>query len=183
MMPWSVKPKQYGEFYIQIFDDWVRKDVDEVFVQFFDVALGNWIGLGSGLCKFAPTCGHAGVLEHNGDLYACDHYVYPLYRLGNIMERQFSELMESDKQRKFGSDKQDLLPQYCRDCEVRFACHGDCPKHRFARSPDGEPGLSYLCLSYKRIFKHIDPYMQVMAQLVKSGRGAAEVRQVFSRRS
>lgn len=170
MMPWSVKPKQYGEFYIQIFDDWVRKDVGEVFVQFFDVALGNWMGLGSGLCKFSPTCGHAVVLEHNGDLYACDHYVYPQYRLGNNMERQFSELMESDKQRKFGSDKQDLLPQYCKDCKVRFACHGDCPKHRFARSPDAEPGLSYLCLSYKRIFKHIDPYMQVMAQLVKSSR-------------
>ena len=173
--PWSVKPKQFGEFYVQIFDEWVRQDVGKYFVQFFDVALGNWMGMGSGVCHFAPKCGHAGVLEHNGDLYACDHYVYPRYKLGNILDRPLGELLGSRKQRKFGSDKLDMLPDYCRECEVRLACNGECPKHRFMRTPEGEPGLNYLCRAYKRIFKHMDPYMQVMAQLVQSGLEAGRV--------
>lgn len=166
---WSVKPGQFGEFYIQIFDEWVRCDVGKVFVQFFDVALGNWMGLGSGLCQFAPTCGHASVLEHNGDLYSCDHYVYPQYKLGNILERPLDELMDSNLQRQFGRNKLDLLPQDCISCEVRFACNGECPKHRFLRTYSREPGLSYLCSAYKRIFGHMDPYMQVMARIVSSG--------------
>ncbi len=175
VMPWSVTPKQFGEFYVQIFDEWVRQDVGTYFVQFFDGALGNWMGVGSGVCHFAPKCGHAGALEHNGDLYACDHYVYPKYKLGNILEKPLDELMDSDKQRKFGSDKLDMLPQYCRECDVRFACNGECPKHRFMQTPGEEPGLNYLCPAYKHIFGHMAPYMEIMAGLVRSGRGAAQV--------
>jgi uncharacterized protein len=173
--PWSVTPKQFGEFYVQIFDEWVRQDVGTYFVQLFDGALGNWMGVGSGVCHFATKCGHVGALEHNGDLYACDHYVYPKYKLGNILEKPVDELMDSDKQRKFGSDKLDMLPQYCRECHVRFACNGGCPKHRFMRTPEGEPGLNYLCPAYKHIFSHMAPYMEIMAQLVRSGRGATQV--------
>lgn len=173
--PWSVKPNQFGEFYVRIFDEWVRHDVGKYFVQFFDVALGNWMGLGSSLCSFAEKCGYAGALEHNGDLYACDHYVYPEYKLGNILDRPVGELLDSDRQRKFGSDKIDTLPRYCRECEVRFACNGECPKHRFIHTPDGKPGLNYLCPAYKRIFKHMDPYMQIMARLVRSRREAAQI--------
>ena len=173
--PWSVRPKQLADFYIQVFDEWVRKDVGKIFVQFFDVALGNWMGVGSGLCHFAPTCGHATALEHNGDLYSCDHYVYPRYKLGNILERSLAELMESSGQQRFGSDKLDQLTQYCTECQVRFACNGDCPKHRFRGTPDGEPGLSYLCLAYRRVFEHMDPYMRVMADLVDSGSEAAQI--------
>ena len=173
--PWSVRPKQLGEFYVRIFDEWVRKDVGKVFVQFFDVALGNWMGAGSGLCQFAPRCGHAAALEHNGDLYACDHYVYPKHKTGNTLESSLSELMASARQQKFGNDKRDLLPQYCRECEILFACNGDCPKHRFIKTPDGESGLSYLCTAYRRVFKHMGPYMGAMANLVRSGREAAQI--------
>jgi len=173
--PWSVRPKQLGEFYVRIFDEWVRKDVGKVFVQFFDVALGNWMGAGSGLCQFAPRCGHAAALEHNGDLYACDHYVYPKHKIGNTLESSLSELMASARQQKFGNDKRDLLPQYCRECEILFACNGDCPKHRFIKTPDGESGLSYLCTAYRRVFKHMGPYMGAMANLVRSGREAAQI--------
>lgn len=172
---WSLRPSQFGAFYVQIFDEWVRWDVGKYFVQFFDVALGNWMGKGSGLCQFAMKCGHAAALEHNGDLYSCDHYVYPQYKLGNIQEKSLNELLGSDRQRKFGSDKLEMLPEYCRNCEVRFACNGECPKHRFMETPDGEPGLSYLCPAYKRIFAHMDPYMRIMADLVRSGRPAAKV--------
>lgn len=172
---WSVKPKQFADFYIQIFDEWVRKDVGKVFVQFFDTALNNWMGVGSGLCVFAPTCGNAGALEYNGDLYSCDHYVYPQYKLGNILNKPLSELIKSDRQLKFGQDKADSLTGYCLDCDVRFACNGDCPKHRFLYAPDGEPGLSYLCPAYRRIFKHMDPHMQAMSRSVRSGHEAAQV--------
>jgi uncharacterized protein len=172
---WSVKPGKFGEFYTQIFDEWVRCDVGKVFVQFFDVALGNWMGLGSGLCVFAPTCGHASVLEHNGDLYTCDHYVYPQYKLGNILERPLDELMDSNLQRQFGLNKLDLLPQDCVRCEVRFACNGECPKHRFLGANSGEPQLSYLCSAYQRIFKHMNPYMKVMTGMVSSGKEASLV--------
>jgi uncharacterized protein len=150
--PWSVSPEQMADFYIRIFDEWVRHDVGKVFVQFFDVALGNWLGAGSGLCHFLPKCGMAGALEHNGDLYSCDHYVYPRHKLGNIMETPLLELMASVTQQRFGSAKLDNLPECCKVCEVRPACHGDCPKHRFAETPDGGPGLSYLCKAYKGIF-------------------------------
>lgn len=176
--PWSVKPKDFGEFYVRIFDEWIRQDVGKVFVQFFDVALGNWMGAGSGLCQFAPECGKAAALEHNGDLYSCDHFVYPQYKLGNILKKPLHALMDSDRQHTFGSHKLKRLPDYCRQCEVRFACHGDCPKHRFARTPDGESGLSYLCQAYRRIFTHMNPRMNIMAQLVRSGRLASEVMEI-----
>lgn len=173
--PWSVKPNQFGEFYVKIFDEWVRQDVGKYFVQFFDVALGNWMGHGSTLCVFAQKCGYAGALEHNGDLYSCDHYVYPKYKLGNILNNSLGDMLGSLEQRKFGSDKFEMLPKYCRECEVRFACNGECPKHRFIHTPDGEPGLAYFCPAYKRIFNHMAPSMRIMAELVLSGREASRV--------
>ena len=172
---WSVEPAQYGEFLCAVFDEWVRHDVGKTFVQLFDVALGNWMGLGSALCFFAEKCGHALAIEHNGDVYSCDHYVYPKYHLGNIMNRSLGEMVQSPQQTKFGNDKLETLPQYCRDCEVRFACNGECPKHRFIKTPDGEDGLNYLCAAYKRFFNHVDPYMQTMSQLLNSRRPAAMI--------
>ena len=173
--PWSVEARQYGQFLVEIFDDWVRHDVGKIFVQTFDVALGNWLGAGSGLCVFAEKCGTAMAIEHNGDVYSCDHYVYPDYKLGNILNESLGAMVNSDFQKKFGSDKLDTLPDYCRRCEVRFACNGECPKHRFIRTPDGEPGLNYLCPAYKRFFKHVDPYMKQMAALLRQQRPAAEI--------
>ena len=173
--PWSVPAPAYGEFLVAIFDEWVRRDVGRIFVQLFDVALGNWMGLGSSLCVFAETCGNALALEHNGDLYSCDHYVYPAYRLGNLLNSSLGEMAGSAAQRKFGQDKRDTLPRYCRECAVRFACHGECPKHRFIRTPDGEPGLNYLCAAYKRFFTHIDPYMKEMSDLLRAGFPAAHI--------
>jgi uncharacterized protein len=172
---WSVESRQYGEFLVQIFDEWVRHDVGTVFVQLFDVALGNWLGLGSSLCVFAETCGNALVLEHNGDLYSCDHYVYPRYKLGNLLNTTLGDMVNSPQQRQFGHDKLATLPRYCRECDVRFACNGECPKHRFLRTIDGEPGLNYLCAGYKRFFHHADPYLRVMAELVRRGRPAADI--------
>lgn len=172
---WSVEPKQYGEFLVTIFDEWRQRDVGRVFVQIFDVALGNWLGRGSSLCLFAENCGAALAMEHNGDVYSCDHYVYPRYKLGNVLNQSLGEMVSSEAQRKFGQDKSTTLPKYCRECEVRFACHGECPKHRFIRTPDGEPGLNYLCRSYKRFFNHADPTMKAMAERVRSGRPAADI--------
>ena len=179
LTPWSVPPEQMADFYIRIFDEWVRNDVGTVFVQFFDVALGNWLGAGSGLCHFSPTCGMAVALEHNGDLYSCDHYVYPKHRLGNILETPLAELMTSAAQQKFGNAKLDSLPDCCTVCEVLTACHGDCPKHRFVKIPDGGPGLSYLCEAYKAIFSHMAPYLKVMADLVRAGRPASDIMRIL----
>jgi uncharacterized protein len=176
---WSVEATQYGTFLCTIFDEWVRQDVGRVFVQLFDVALGQWLGAGSSLCVFAEKCGAAVAMEHNGDVYSCDHYVYPRYKLGNLMNRGLGELMSSPEQRKFGSDKHDTLPEYCRKCEVRFACNGECPKHRFATTPAGEPGLNYLCPAYKRFFNHIDPQMRAMADLLRMRQPAARVMEMF----
>jgi uncharacterized protein len=178
---WSVEARQYGKFLCAIFDEWVRKDVGQTFVQLFDVALGNWMGLGSSLCVFAEKCGVALAMEHNGDVYSCDHYVYPKYHLGNVMNQSLGEMVHSKEQTKFGSDKLDLLPQYCRKCEVRFACNGECPKHRFIKTPDGEDGLNYLCAAYKRFFNHIDRSMHTMAQLLHQGRAAAEIMEMFQK--
>jgi uncharacterized protein len=177
---WSVEPDQYGEFLVSIFEEWVLRDVGDVFVQLFDVTLGNWLRLGSGMCVFAERCGRALALEHNGDLYACDHYVYPDYKLGNILDRPLGELVASTEQVKFGEDKHDTLPRYCRECDVQFACHGECPKHRFATTPDGEPGLNYLCPSYKRFFTHVGPYMEAMAGLVRARRPASDIMAVIA---
>jgi len=173
--PWSVEPVQYGRFLNAVFDEWVRNDVGKYFVQVFDVALGSWLGMEPSLCVFRETCGAALALEHNGDVYSCDHYVYPLNKLGNIMENPLGALVNSRQQRQFGQNKRDTLPQYCRDCEVRFACNGECPKHRFLRTPAGEEGLNYLCQGYKDFFSHIDPYMRFMADELRRKRPAANV--------
>ena len=177
--PWSVEPEQYGKFLCEIFDHWVRNDVGRVFVQIFDVQLGIWMGMPSSLCVFMETCGNAMAMEHNGDLYSCDHYVYPRYKLGNVMTDDMSAMSGSEQQRKFGADKRDALPKYCRECDVRFACNGECPKHRFLKTPDGEMGLNYLCAGYKRFFRHVDPYMQTMGRLLQSGYPAAEIMNVI----
>ena len=171
----SIKPEQWGQFMIGVFDEWVHNDVGKVFVQMFDSALGSWIGRGASLCIHVETCGFALALEHNGDLYSCDHFVEPRYLLGNIKETHMIELVASEQQLKFGRDKRDTLPQYCLDCEVRFACNGGCPRNRFIETPDGEPELNYLCNGYKAFFKHIDRPMRIMAMLLKQNRYADEV--------
>jgi uncharacterized protein len=170
----SVKPEQYGRFLTSIFDEWVRKDVGKVFVINFDASLANWVGHPS-VCVFQKTCGQALAMEHNGDLYSCDHFVEPAYKLGNILETHMIKLVASDRQLKFGRDKYDSLPGYCRECEVLFACYGECPRNRFLDTPDGEEGLNYLCAGYKYFFKHIDKPMKLMADLLQQGRYADEV--------
>jgi uncharacterized protein len=171
----SVDPKRYGRFLISIFDEWVRRDVGKTFVQIFDVALAARFGTPSGICAFSETCGTAMVLEHNGDVYSCDHFVEPRYLLGNIMERPLASIAGSAKQRRFGREKLDLLPEYCRRCEVRFVCNGECPKNRFIKTPDGEPGLNYLCAGYKDFFRHIDGSMRFMASELRCGRSPANI--------
>jgi uncharacterized protein len=172
---WSVEPRQFGKFLCTIFDEWVRHDVGQYFVQIFDVALEAWYGMQPSLCIFRETCGSAMAIEHNGDLYSCDHYVYPENRLGNIMEQPLLAMVSSDQQRGFGKDKLDSLPRFCRECDVRFACNGECPKHRFIQTPDGEEGLNYLCAGYKLFFHHIDPYMKFMADELRHERPPANV--------
>jgi len=181
--PWSVEADQYGKFLCAIFDEWVRHDVGKTFVQLFDVALGNWLGLGSSLCVFAEKCGAAMAIEHNGDLYSCDHYVYPRHKLGNVMNRSLGEMVNSPQQMKFGGDKFDSLPKFCRECEVRFACNGECPKHRFIQTPDGEDGLNYLCPAYKKFFNHINPAMRAMARLLQAGQAPARIMEMPAARS
>jgi uncharacterized protein len=173
----SVGAEPFGRFMIAIFDEWVRRDVGKVFVQTFDVTLGSYVGQHN-LCIFAPTCGNAVCLEHNGDLYSCDHYVEPEYLLGNIKKTPLFELTASDPQRKFGRDKQETLPKYCRACPVLFACRGECPRNRFIATPDGEPGLNYLCAGYKQFFTQVDRPMRIMADLIRRGRLAAEIMQM-----
>lgn len=169
-----------------VFDDGARHDVGQTYLQLFDVALANWLGMGSSLCTFASRCGSAFALEHNGDLYSCDHYVYPQYCLGNLLSQDLLSIAESDAQRRFASLKSDSLPRHCRQCRYRFARSGECPKHRFATSPDGEADLNYLCPSYKRFLAHVEPYMQTMAWLINGGRsgddhGPRRAAQVVSR--
>lgn len=170
----SVRPAQYGRFLTEIFDEWITRDVGQVFVQSFDAALANWMGRPSA-CIFSPTCGDALAIEHNGDVYACDHYVEPDYLRGNIGETPLATLVASPNQRRFGRDKFDTLPKYCRECEVLFACYGECPRNRFIETPDGEGGLNYLCAGYKAFFNHIDRPMRGMAALLRNGRFADEI--------
>jgi len=171
----SVTSEQWGQFLSTIFDEWVRRDVGTVFVQMFDAALASWVGAPPSLCIFAETCGNALALEHTGDLYSCDHFVEPRFLLGNIREKHMLEMVASPEQRAFGEAKRDTLPRYCRECPVRFACHGECPRNRFIDTPDGEPGLNYLCAGYKAFFTHIDHPMQLMADRLRHGGFADEV--------
>jgi uncharacterized protein len=171
----SVGAEQWGRFLIAVFDEWVRRDVGEVYVLMFDAALASWYGTTPALCIFAETCGNALALEHNGDLYSCDHYVEPRHRLGNIKQEHLLTLVASDQQRAFGNAKRDTLPRYCRECDVRFACHGECPRNRFILTPDGEPGLNYLCAGYKAFFQHVDRPMKIMAELLRRDRAPAEI--------
>lgn len=173
--PWSVQPLQYGKFLSTVFDLWVRSDVGTVFVQLFDTALEAWMGYDPSLCYFREQCGDAMILESNGDLYSCDHFVYPENLLGNLHEMPLSEMARSTEQLAFGAGKKDKLPAYCRDCTYLFACHGECLKHRFLTTPEGEPGLNYLCEGYRYFFNHVDPYMQFMANELRNRRPPANV--------
>lgn len=164
----SVTPEQWGNFLIGVFDEWVKEDVGKVFIQLFDSTLANWAGEMPGICTLAATCGHAAAMEWNGDVYSCDHFVFPEYKLGNIHENTIIEMMSCERQQKFGADKRDSLPGQCRECRWLFACNGECPRNRFMRTRDGEPGLNYLCEGYRRFFEHVAPYMDFMkAQLDK----------------
>lgn len=173
--PFTVSPEEYGNFLIEIFDEWVRNDVGKFYVQMFDVTLANWVGEMPGLCVFAETCGEAVAIEHNGDIYSCDHFVYPDYRLGNIHQATLGDLMITDQQRKFGKDKHDTLTKQCLQCEYRFTCHGGCPKHRFGFSQAGEYGHNYLCKAYFNFFNHVHPYMQFMSDELKRKRPPANI--------
>jgi len=164
-----VTPEQYGSFLVGVFEEWVRRDIGEVFVQMFDVALASWHGEPPTLCIHSETCGGALALEHNGDLYSCDHFVEEAHRLGNITETPMADLVASEQQVAFGLAKRDTLPAYCRECDVRFACHGGCPKDRFIPTPTGEPGLNYLCAGYKAFFHHVDRPMRMMSDLLRRG--------------
>jgi uncharacterized protein len=171
----SVRPEQFGDFLIGVFNEWIKRDVGKVFVQIFDQALAAWTGVEPTLCVFRKQCGRAMAIEHNGDLFSCDHFVEPEYKLGNIHDLPIIEMANSSRQIQFGIDKERLLPQYCRECEVRFVCNGECPKNRFIQTPDGEDGLNYLCAGYRKFFNYIDPYMKLMADEVRNQRPAANV--------
>ena len=172
---WSVPPLEFGTFLITIFNEWVRNDVARYYVQLFDATLANMAGEMPGICVFSETCGDALVMEHNGDLFSCDHFVYPEYFLGNIAETPLPDLINTQQQFDFGINKRNQLPRYCLRCKVRYACHGECPKHRFLKSPEGEPGLNYLCEGYKLFFQHVEPYMHYMAGELKNKRPPANV--------
>jgi len=177
----SVGAEQWGRFLIGVFDEWVKADVGKVYVQMFDAALASWLGLPASMCIFSETCGSALALEHNGDVYSCDHFVEPKYKLGNITEVHMLQLVTSKQQLDFGRAKRDTLPKYCRECAVKFACHGECPRNRFIATPDGEPGLNYLCAGYKSFFTHIDRPMRLMADLLRQGRYADEAMAMLSK--
>ena len=176
----SIAPEQYGRFMIDVFEEWVRRDIGTVYVQMFDTALANWVGEPAGMCVHAETCGLQLALEHNGDLYCCDHFVEPDFLLGNIAQTPMAALVASAKQEKFGSDKRDTLTRYCLDCDVRFACNGGCPKDRFATSPYGESGQHYLCPGYKLFFHHISTPMETMAALLAADRAPSELMAAYA---
>jgi uncharacterized protein len=177
----SVRADQFGRFLIEIFDEWIRRDVGRSFILSIDGALAGWLGRAGTVCIFGPTCGLGVALEHNGDLYSCDHFVEPGYLLGNIRSTPMAELTASAQQRKFGQDKRDALPRYCRECEFIHICNGECPKNRFINTPDGEPGLNYLCEGYRAFFAHADRPMKIMAGLIRRGRLAGEVMEILKK--
>ena len=171
----SVTPEQWGNFLCTLFDEWVKNDVGKYFIQIFDATLANWMGTQPGVCTMAPTCGHAGVMEFNGDVYACDHFVFPEFKLGNIYEKSLIEMMYGDKQSRFGLQKRDALPAQCKACKYLFACNGECPKNRFLTTEDGEFGLNYLCKGYYQFFDHIAHYMDFMKKELLAERAPANV--------
>ncbi len=173
--PWSVSAIGYGKFMCDVFDEWVKYDVGNYFVQLFDITLGNWCGVAPSLCAFGEVCGDGLVVEHNGDVYSCDHFVYPEYRLGNIKDKELAAMYKSNDQQQFGRDKRDALPMECKRCSYNFLCHGECPKHRFAYAKNGEPYMNVLCEGYKMFFRHTDPYMRYMKTLIERGEPASGV--------
>ena len=175
--PRSVRPEQFGRFLIGVFDQWIENDVGRIFVRDFDQTLAAWVGVGASLCVYAKECGRATAIEHNGDLYSCDHYVEPGHKLGNVRETPIKEMVNSSFQERFGRDKWNTLPECCRKCRYLSACHGACPKDRILVAPNGQPGLNYLCAGFKQYFAHVDPYMKFMADEVRAGRPAATVMQ------
>lgn len=176
----TVSASAFGAFLNAIFDEWVTHDVGQVYVTTFDVALGSWLGQHNA-CVVSPTCGRALALEHNGDVYSCDHFVEPAYKLGNIANTPLQALIDSERQRRFGEAKFETLPKYCKECPVLFACFGECPRNRFIETPDGDPGLNWLCAGYKSFFNHIGPKMEMMADLLRQGRYADEIMDLQTR--
>ncbi|MEG1573602.1 MAG: anaerobic sulfatase-maturation protein [Bacteroidales bacterium] len=175
MPPWCVDPNEYGDFYCRIFDEWVRNDVGDYYVQLFDATLAGTVGEQPGVCIYAKSCGHASAIEYNGDVYSCDHFVFPEYKLGNIRTNGLVEMMLSEEQMKFGRDKRDKLPRQCFDCKFLNLCNGECPKNRISRTAEGETGLNYLCAGLKKYFAHSQPYMKFMANELANGRPPANV--------
>lgn len=178
LTPWSVRADDYGEFLIRVFDCWRTRDVGKVFVMNIEWAFASFVGAPGAVCHHQPTCGRSVVVEHNGDVYACDHYVYPEYLLGNITQNTFAEMIDSTRQEAFGTAKYTSLPTQCRQCEVVKACWGGCPKHRFMTTTDGEPGLNYLCSGFRRYFRYLPPYLKAMSDLIASGRPASDIMNV-----
>lgn len=172
---YSISPEKWGSFLCGVFDEWIKEDVGRIYVQIFDSTLANWVGEQPGLCTMAKTCGHAGVMEFNGDVYSCDHFVFPEYYLGNINVKPLTSMMYSEKQLKFGNDKFDKLPKQCRECDFLFACYGECPKNRFVKDKYGNPGLNYLCKGYYQFFNHVAPYMDFMKHELMAKRPPANV--------
>ena len=180
MADFSITPEQWGIFLCTIFDEWVHNDVGEYFVQLFDATLANWVGQAPGVCILAEECGHAGVMEFNGDVYSCDHFVYPEHLLGNLHTKTITEMMYSDQQNKFAKMKKQMLPQQCKECKFLFACHGECPKNRFLNDKYGNYGLNYLCKGYRQFFEHVEPYMNFMKRELENHRAPANVmKQIF----
>lgn len=181
LAPFSVKPKQWGDFLCAIFDEWVCNDVGSYYIQLFDSTLANWVGEQPGVCTMARTCGHAGVMEYNGDVYTCDHFVFPEYKLGNIRENTLIEMMYSAREQDFGDAKMKSLPRQCRECRYLFACNGECPKNRFLHTAEGEPGLNYLCEGYYQFFEHAAPAMDFMKRELEAHRAPANIMSAIRR--
>lgn len=175
----SVTPQQWGNFLCTIFDDWVRHDVGKTFVEIFDCTLANWMGVLPGICAYSKECGHAGVMEHNGDVYSCDHFVFPEYKLGNIWEQSLIDMLYGEKQQAFSRLKHTSLPRQCKECDMEFACHGECPKNRFEKDKYGEPGLNYLCQGYYQYYTHVSPYMDFMKRELLAQRPPANIMNVL----
>ena len=174
----SVKPEQWGYFLCAIFDEWVRKDVGKIFVEIFDCTLANWMGVSPGICAYSKECGHAGVMEHNGDVYSCDHFVFPEYKLGNIRDQSLIDMLYGEQQQEFSRLKHSSLPRQCKECDMEFACHGECPKNRFMKDKYGDSGLNYLCPGYYLYYQHVAPYMDYMKQELMAQRPPSNIMKV-----